>query len=119
MAFTSKFRGGAAFGNAVFTGRAIFSGGIVRPTKRVTANYTVQTSDDTIIVGSNSKTVTLPAASAVPNGARFTVINDNFTGTTVATAGGNINGAATDTTSGSLAFGKATYVSDGTNYFIA
>lgn len=88
-----------------------------------TGNSTTLTasSPGTIFVQASSKTITLPdplAANGTPTGRRFTICNQNFTGTTVATAGGStISGSATDTTSLASAWAFATYQTDGVAWY--
>lgn len=112
-------RGVGRLGTLTLTGRLTTKAGISHGYKRVTANYTLLPTDASrLFVGAANLTITLPAAATLP-GALFTVMNDNFTGTTVATAGGTINGAATDATSLAGAYGKASYFSDGANWRIS
>jgi hypothetical protein len=80
-------------------------------------NYAVLSTDNTIIESGSSKTITLPSAVVAGAGKRYTLKNGNVTGTTVAATAGNIDGAATDTTSLATAYQHAQYVSDGTNWF--
>lgn len=103
------------------TGRAAFSGPIVRKRRAVTASTTATTADDTIAITTASAgvVVTLPAAASFGAGATLRVADEGGIGGTYAIALGRagsdtINGA----TSYTLPFVNYTYaevVSDGTS----
>ena len=80
-----------------------------------TANYSMATTDG-IILASGTITITLPNAAAAGEAGRQYAVTNTGTGTvTVNTAGGNINGAASET----LAAGHGhVYVSDGANWWV-
>lgn len=79
-----------------------------------TTNYTVA-GTDTVVLASNTITVTLPTA-ASSTGRKIFVKNIGTGTVTVATAGGNIDGAATAVIS--KQYNAITVVSDGTNWWI-
>lgn len=83
-----------------------------------TTAYSLVATDDKINVNAASQTMTLPNANAVPVGKVYTVKNTGLgTNTTVASAGGTIDGATTYTGLSS-AYASAQFFSDGTNWFI-
>lgn len=88
----------------------------------VTANYLANLSNDVILadVSSGGVTITLPDATTAEGKIIQVKKSDNSTNdVTVQTAGGNIDGSATATLSGSGgAMPGASFVSDGTNWFI-
>jgi hypothetical protein len=87
-------------------------GGMSGVTK--TANYALTTSDYLVISNGASLTQTLPDATTVAD-RYFVVKNIHATLATLATAGGNIDGVATQ----SIAqYNALTVYSDGTNYYI-
>jgi hypothetical protein len=94
-------------------------GGAAAPPLRVrTLSQTLQLTEETLIFNGTSLTATLPdpAAVRIPGGRRFTIKNINATALTVAaTAGTTIDGAASKSLATNAA---ATYVTDGTNWFV-
>ena len=76
-----------------------------------TANYTVGDSDSVVTCGGTGGfTITLPAAASY-RGREISVINKGTGAVTVAASGGSV-----DTTSLAASTGRATYISDGTNW---
>lgn len=76
-----------------------------------TANYTVGAGDSVVMcAGAGGFTITLPAGSSF-RGREITVLNKGSGAVTVAAASGTV-----DTTSLAASTGRATYISDGTNW---
>jgi hypothetical protein len=80
------------------------------------ANYSVLSSDYTVLVNAATKTMTLPAASAVFGKVFVVKLIASGTTATVATSGGNIDGSATYTLASQYA--SIMVQSDGSNYYI-
>lgn len=80
-------------------------------------DYTAHVGDSLILVTADGKTVTLPSATQCKE-KRFTVKNAGgaVTATTVQALSGNIDGAASYTTTN--AYESIDVVSDGTNYWV-
>jgi hypothetical protein len=98
--------------------QAVGIGGRARAVSRKTGNYTLTNADDTIISdAATATTITLPAAnsSSINTGRAFTIRSVNAGSVTVATAGGNVEGA---TSTQIAAGGRATFMTDGTNWWI-
>lgn len=85
----------------------------------ISTGYTARVTDTAIICDCNAAgfQVTLPAASIVP-GKQFSILKVDATVNVLvlATASGNINGAASQNTN--TQYTGWTVISDGTNYFI-
>lgn len=80
-----------------------------------TTSYTTAVADSVIIGNGSNITVTLMSAVTATSGRVFTVKNKHSTNLTVASAAGTIDGATTKVLP---QWGFATFVSDGTNWFI-
>jgi hypothetical protein len=98
-------------------GNLFVSGGLGVGIIAKAVNYTATLADSVIFVTAGSVTITLPSASSAGAGRMFTVKNiATSAATTVATAGGTIDGAATATVP--LGYGVVRVVSSGAAYYI-
>lgn len=92
-------------------------GGQSRTNSTVTVGRSVTNADDTILCNNPSTiTMTLPAANSgsISSGRTYTFRSINSGSVTVASSGGNVDGAASATVA---AGAKATFMSDGTNWW--
>ena len=98
-------------------GTLTIAGGIKEAASTVTATSTIALGTTMVIVNSGgAATITIPSAVTAGNGYKVTVVSVGAGAATVGAAAGNINGAATHSLG--AAYNAATYLSNGTNYFI-
>lgn len=116
--FDWRFTGGSYAGAIKPNGELMLSGaGLGVPLRTLTAGATLTKSDMIVLLNAGTtQTVVMPGAadSNIETGRRFIFRNIGTASWTIDAATGNVDGAATQT----LAAGaKATYVTDGTNYY--
>ena len=112
----NPFSGGAS-GLTEFSGQILAAGGLAATVTTVTTTYGIHSSDVTVLGNSGSPfTITLPDATVGSSNQRIiTVKNINTGAVTLASAGGNIDGAATQTL---IANASLTVQGDGANWWI-
>lgn len=117
--FGTQFSGGTTWGTRVLfmdseTGLVVKQGGLTLPATTKTASYTATANDSVIFASGAGVTITLPGAATAGLGRHYKVKNTGASAVTIASASGNVEGAAT----ASLAAGaSATYVSDSANWW--
>lgn len=87
----------------------------LRHTLTKTTNFTLAWDNEVIISNGTSLTHTLPSAAAYGPGRIFTIRNIAATAVTVNSAAGNVDGGASVSIAATT--GKATFISDGTNWW--
>ena len=105
-------------GATTHTGAVTFNGGIKEALTTVTATGTIALGVSLVKANCGGvATLTIPSAVTAGAGYKVTIMSVGAGAVTVAAAAGNINGAGTHALGAQ--YNSATYVSDGTNYFIS
>lgn len=91
------------------------SNGLTVNTVTTTTDAIDATDDVVIYTNTSAKTATLPAVASVPKGKVYHISNQATGAVTVSPAAGTIDGAATLVVAATT--GRATLISDGSNWF--